>query len=37
MPAPGEEGRWLNVNPTAVAMMGEESLVWESDDDFQWC
>jgi len=30
MRASGEEGRWLNINPGAVAMMGEERGVGES-------
>ena len=34
MRAPGEEGTWLNVNPWAVAIVGEERWVRESDDDF---
>jgi len=37
MRAPGDEGRWPNVNPWAVAMMGEERSVVDSDDDFPWC
>jgi len=37
MRAAGEEGRWLNVNPSAVAIAGEERWVGESDDDFSWC
>jgi len=37
MRASGEEGRWLNVNSYAVAIVGEERWVGESDDDFPWC
>ena len=37
MRAPGEEGRGLNVTPWAVAMVGEERWVGESDDDLPWC
>jgi len=37
MRASEEEGRWLNVNPGAVAMMREERWVGEGDDDFPWC
>jgi len=37
MRAPGEQGRWLNINSKAEAMMGEARSVAESDDDFPWC
>jgi len=37
MQASGEEGGYLNVNPSAVAMMGEERWVGGSDDNFLWC
>jgi len=31
-----EEGRWLHVNTSALAIVGEERWVGESDDNIPW-
>jgi len=36
-PKPQKRRVELNVNPYAVAIVGEERWVWGSDDDFPWC
>jgi len=33
---PDEEGRWLKVNSTTVAIVEEERWVGEGDDGFSW-